>query len=97
MLTDDINVDELLMMWKTVGEVNSYVEICGKGIVWALFLPDFSTLCWNDVEKIVLLFFHLINSQCGKVVQSSKNLIMELISMEKSGSFLMFFLILFKE
>lgn len=43
LMTDDTNVDELLMMWKTVSEVNSPVEICGKSTVFALFSPEFST------------------------------------------------------
>jgi hypothetical protein len=63
---DDTIVDKLLMMWKTAGEIIFYVEICGKGIVFTLFLQEFSTVCWYNVEKIVLLFFHLIDSQCGK-------------------------------
>ena len=39
--TDDTDVDKLLMMWKTAGGVNLYVEICGKGIVRALYFPEF--------------------------------------------------------
>ena len=54
---DDTNVDKLLMMWKTAGGKNSYVEMCGKVIVLSLFLPDFSTVCWNNVEKIFFCFF----------------------------------------
>ena len=39
-MTNDKDVDELLMMWK---------KHC-----LGLILPDFSKVCWNDVEKIVI-------------------------------------------
>jgi hypothetical protein len=38
---DDTVVDKLLMMWKTAGGINFYVEICGKGIVLSLFCRTF--------------------------------------------------------
>jgi hypothetical protein len=57
MITDDTNVDELLMMWKTVSEVNSPVEICGKSTVFALFSRTFQHDVGIMWKKLLFYFF----------------------------------------
>jgi hypothetical protein len=58
MMTVDPNVDKLLMMWKTGGEVNFYVEICGKSFVFALFLRTFQQYVGMMWKSLCYFFFN---------------------------------------